>query len=93
MSLRTGAYFGSTLQAVKNAGFTNAAATIDGFVLPTSDPYQLERRPLDADVTVAEVKAWIDDAAANKKWLILNSHRIDTSADQYSITPTNFGLR
>jgi hypothetical protein len=36
------------------------------------------------------VKQWVDSAAANHVWLIMEFHGIETSGDQYSMTPTLF---
>jgi peptidoglycan/xylan/chitin deacetylase (PgdA/CDA1 family) len=85
-----GEYNATTIDIVKNAGLSAAAATLNGLVTPTSDRYQLERRGVESTVTVAQMKQWVDDAFANKQWLILELHRVDTSGDQYSITPDNF---
>jgi peptidoglycan/xylan/chitin deacetylase (PgdA/CDA1 family) len=85
-----GSYNSTTMSLVQNAGFTNAAATIDGNVTPTSDQYQLERLGVTVNVTANQVKQWIDNAIANKQWLILAFHAIDYSGTEYSTTPETF---
>ena len=85
-----GDYDATTLQVVKDAGFSSALSTNDGDVTPSSDKFQLERKGVTVGVTVAQVKSWIDTAVANKEWLILAFHKIDTSGEQYSTTPANF---
>ncbi len=85
-----GAYNSTTMSLVQDAGYSSAAATIDGEVHPTSDPYQLERRGVTSSVTAAEAKQWIDNAIANKRWLILSFHAVDYSGTLYSTTPEVF---
>ncbi len=85
-----GDYDSITIQIVKDAGFNNAVATLDGFVTPTSDRYQLEREGVTSNITFAQVKAWIDQAAANKTWLILAIHEVNNSGNQFSTTPAIF---
>jgi len=86
-----GAYNATSIQTVKNAGFTSGAATIDGDVTPTSDPYQLEHHEIQNTTTLAQVQSWIDEAATKKLWLILTFHRVDQNCDQYCTTPQEFG--
>lgn len=85
-----GDYNDTTLQIVKSAGFTAARSTIDGYTVPTTDHFQLPRLSMEINVTVATAKQWIDAAVANKQWLILTFHRVDSSGDQYSVTPDTF---
>jgi peptidoglycan/xylan/chitin deacetylase (PgdA/CDA1 family) len=85
-----GAYSTTTIQIVKDAGFENAAATISGDVTPTSDPYQLEDEEVQDTTSLAQVKAWIDDAATKKLWLVLTFHRVDQNCDTYCTSPQEF---
>lgn len=85
-----GEYSSTTLDIVENAGFSSAAATIDGYVSPASDPYQLEYQEVNSDIPLAVVKTWIDKAAIDKTWLILTFHDIKLGGDLYSTTPTTF---
>ena len=85
-----GEYNADSIQAVKDAGFTNARTTIDGYATPTADPYQLPRLGLYSNTALDQVKQWIDQAVAKKEWLIFAFHRIDTSGDTYSTTPSDF---
>lgn len=85
-----GDYNDTTLSLVKSDGFSDAAATIDGDATLISDKYQLERQSMESTVTLAQTQKWIDNAIANKEWLILSFHQIDTSGVQYSISPTIF---
>jgi len=85
-----GEYDSNVIQIVKNAGFSDAVSVIGGYGLPTSDKYQLERKLVDVNTTVAQVQAEVDEALRDKKWLILEIHQVDTSGDLYSVTPNNF---
>lgn len=86
-----GDYNATTLQIVKNAGFSSAAATIGGLATQTSDPYQLEHHEVDSSVTAAQAKQWIDQAAADHGWLILTFHDVsDNPPDTYATTPAIF---
>lgn len=85
-----GDYDTTSLSIVQNSGFTSAAATIDGFVSPSSDKYQLERQGPLVNTPLSQIKQWIDDAQTNKKWLIITFHQIDTNGGQYSVTPATF---
>ncbi len=83
-----GSYNGAIKGMVSNAGYL-AARSSDGGLNEKldADLYALKRIPVDSHTTLAEVTAQIDKAIAEKKWLILNFHRIDTSGLQYSATP------
>ncbi|MDO8572617.1 MAG: polysaccharide deacetylase family protein [bacterium] len=75
---------------VKNAGLANARGTGKYYAQQTENPFTLPRMGVEVNTTVADVKTWIDTALANKEWLILGFHQIDTSGEQYSTTPDTF---
>jgi peptidoglycan/xylan/chitin deacetylase (PgdA/CDA1 family) len=85
-----GDYNATTISIVKNAGYDSAASTINGYVSPVSDRYQLERQSVESGTTITQIKQWIDSAAANKRWLILTFHGIDNTGERYSTTPAIF---
>jgi peptidoglycan/xylan/chitin deacetylase (PgdA/CDA1 family) len=85
-----GAYDASTDSVVKSCGLSSAATSNGGYVTQASDPFQLERQSIQNSTTIAQVKQWVDSAAANHVWLIMEFHGIETSGDQYSMTPTLF---
>ncbi len=85
-----GDYDATTTQIVKDAGYTNARSTITGYTTPYSDHYQLPRFVVLNSTTPAQIEQWIDEAVADKAWLIIEFHQVDTSGDTYSITPANF---
>lgn len=82
-----GDYDAATIQAVLDAGFTSAAATITGGVTAASDPFQLQYREVTSATRLADVQAWLADAAAQRHWLILTFHRIENSSEYYSVPP------
>ncbi len=63
-----------------SAGFTSGRSVDRGFNDKVTDPYALKIQQVGRDVTVAEVEAWIDQAAASDTWLILMFHQIDNDA-------------
>lgn len=85
-----GEYDSTTMQIVKNAGFSSARSTIDGYANAISDHYQLPRQGVINTTTVAQIKGWIDQAIAQKSWLIIAFHEVNTSGNALSITPANF---
>ncbi len=84
-----GAYDAATDAVVKSC-LSAAATSNGGYVTPSSDPYQLERQSIQNSTTLAQVRSWVDAAAANHTWVILEFHGIENSGDQYSMTPTLF---
>lgn len=85
-----GEYDATTTAIVANAGFSSGAATIGGYVTPSSDHYQLEYRELHNDTTLAQVKQWIDTAASTHTWLILTFHDVINNGGTYTSTPAMF---
>ncbi|OHA16380.1 MAG: hypothetical protein A3H57_00675 [Candidatus Taylorbacteria bacterium RIFCSPLOWO2_02_FULL_43_11] len=85
-----GSYDANVIDMAQNAGYTSAAATLDGYAKPTSDPYQLQRQGITRNVTASTIKSWIDKAMTEKKWLVLSFHSIDYSGTEYSTTPEIF---
>lgn len=83
--------YDDAVKAVTQAvGFTNARGTISSYVGPTSDRFALPSKGVEITTTVADVTSWIDAVIANKEWLILRFHDIDTSGSKYSATPDTF---
>jgi peptidoglycan/xylan/chitin deacetylase (PgdA/CDA1 family) len=74
-------------QAVKDAGFQGARSARQGFNNRYTDPFALLDQHVESSVTIDQVQGWIDQAIADKTWLILEVHDVDESGSQYSITP------
>jgi peptidoglycan/xylan/chitin deacetylase (PgdA/CDA1 family) len=85
-----GDYDAAVLQEVKDAGYTNARTTITGYTTPSSDHYQLPRQVVLNTTSVAQMESWVNEAAADRVWLIIEFHQVDESGNTYAITPANF---
>lgn len=85
-----GEYNAGTIQVVKDAGFSNAVATINGYVSPSSDIYQLERTNIILGTKIDEIKSAVDKASAEKRWLVFAIHGIDNSGGAYTTTKEIF---
>ncbi len=59
--------------------FAAGRSVIQGYNLKNTDPYALQVQVVDASVATNTIHSWIDYAAANKVWLILLFHQIETS--------------
>ncbi len=75
---------------VKNAGYSSARGSYYGPNGTTSDHYDLYDIRVDQTSTLANLQKQIDQAKADKRWLILELHDIKTGGDEYSITPAFF---
>lgn len=82
-----GEYNGAVIQSLKDAGYLGARSVHSGFNDKLSDPYLLMDQHVESNTTPAQVQTWIEQAKANKTWLILELHQQDYSNDQYSNTP------
>ncbi|MFA6160668.1 MAG: polysaccharide deacetylase family protein [Patescibacteria group bacterium] len=82
-----GDYTQAVVQAVKDAGYLGARSVESGYNDKASDKFLLMDQHVTSDVTVNQIKAWIDQAKAQKKWLILEMHQQDNSGELYSNTP------
>ncbi len=57
-----------------------------GYNTPDTDPYRLYVQFHTRSVPVSQVKAWIDTAIAQRKWLVLGMHYVDHPSGEYSIS-------
>ncbi|KKW43792.1 MAG: hypothetical protein UY93_C0002G0388 [Parcubacteria group bacterium GW2011_GWA1_56_13] len=86
-----GEYDSTTIQIVKDAGFSSARSTINGYATAASDHYQLPRQVILNTTTASQVRGWVDQAVSQKSWLIIAVHQVDGSGEAYSTTPATFG--
>jgi len=91
-----GAYNANTIAIGKQVGFISQRSVNAGFNTKDNlDLTQLKIEEVDANITPAQVQAWVNQAIAQKSWLILVYHEIDTKApagsgdDDYVTSPTN----
>ena len=84
-----GDWDGRVEDIIKASGYIGARATDLGFNTRNSDPYDLRTENVEANTTLAQVQTWVDEAIANKTWLILAFHDVsNTPIDEYTITPS-----
>lgn len=87
-----GAYSADVIAAIKAAGYTSHRSTDVGYnSLDSFDPYNIKVQNVTDLTTVDQVKAWIDEAIANKTWLVIVYHEVGTTvADPtYAVSPAN----
>lgn len=82
-----GAYNSTIRQIVTEEGFFASRTTDNGLNTKTQDPYTLKRHSMEVTTTLAQVKQEVDRAIAEKTWLILVFHEVNTSGRRYSVTP------
>lgn len=58
--------------------------------LPLTNTYSLKIHEVDSTTRLPDVINWVNEAKAQKNWLILMFHRVDTSGEQFSTTPEIF---
>lgn len=85
-----GAYDEAAIQEMKDNGYYSHRSTDEGFnTYGTLDRYNILVQNVEKTTTVAQVKAWIDEAHANNTWLVLVYHDVaadgDTAGD-YGVT-------
>jgi peptidoglycan/xylan/chitin deacetylase (PgdA/CDA1 family) len=74
---------------VKDTGIMiGARGSYFGMNAPFSNRYAAYDIRLDATTQLATVKQHIDQAIANKRWLILELHDVTVGGNEYAITPT-----
>ncbi len=77
-----GSYNDQVIQMVKDAGFATARSTNGGFnIKGLPNRYTLNRQGVNSNTTFAVVKGWIDQAMANKTWLVLVFHHVNSDGD------------
>ncbi len=73
--------------AVQAAGYLGARGSYFGLNTTATDRYALFDQHVESGTTLAEVKSWIDQARADKRWLILELHEQKENGGQFSNTP------
>lgn len=83
-----GNYNNAVIQALVSAGYeAGRTAYPDGENYKDTNKYELKVVDVQLAMPIETVRAWIDQAVANKSWVIFMYHQIDGSGDQYSTTP------
>lgn len=73
--------------AVIRAGYVGARTSDSGFNFRDSDRFLLKTQNVLVTTTPEQIRAWIDNAVANRTWVILLFHSIDRTGSPYSVTP------
>jgi len=84
-----GSYNTGVQQLTEQAGYIGARSVLSGFNGKNTPKYALLAQSVNADTPLSQVQTWIDQARANKQWLILVFHTISNnlSQDPYGTTP------
>jgi peptidoglycan/xylan/chitin deacetylase (PgdA/CDA1 family) len=82
-----GEYNSSTIDILKTAWYIWARSVEEWINTPSSDKFQLKDLHIESTTTWATIKAWIDTAIADKKWIILEMHAQGTNLWQYANDP------
>jgi peptidoglycan/xylan/chitin deacetylase (PgdA/CDA1 family) len=84
-----GAFSESVIRMVREAGMRGACGTDGGLNdMATLEPFALKRRSLQSTSYYWNITAEIDEAVAQKKWLILLVHFVEpVPSHDFSITP------
>lgn len=79
----------TVMNQVRSAGYAGSrlAGGNSGYNYPGDDPYWIKSKTIEVTTTTATIKSWIDEAVANKLWLILLMHEISNNGNQYSLPP------
>ncbi len=78
-------------QITKNAGYSGSRGSYWGLNSPTANKYALYDIRYDKATSAATINAWIDQAVADKRWLILELHDVlPSGGDELSITNAKF---
>ncbi|OHA27239.1 MAG: hypothetical protein A3C06_04065 [Candidatus Taylorbacteria bacterium RIFCSPHIGHO2_02_FULL_46_13] len=86
-----GSYTESLERIVREAGYTLARSVWSGHNDKGQDLYALRCNDMRSDTSLASVKQLIDQAQAEKKWVILLFHHIDnTDSNIYTVTTSFF---
>jgi peptidoglycan/xylan/chitin deacetylase (PgdA/CDA1 family) len=76
--------------AVKNAGYQVARGSYYGLNGTVSDRYNLYDIRIDASSNLNTIKQYIDQAKADKRWIVLEIHDVMTGGDEFAVTPAFF---
>ncbi len=83
--------YNSTVKSIVQLSGFSAARTAKsedyGLNFKNTDHYLLKTQSVEITTTIDQIKAWINEAVAQKGWLILVFHQVDNSGSQYSVTP------
>jgi peptidoglycan/xylan/chitin deacetylase (PgdA/CDA1 family) len=84
-----GAYNSTVIQAIQNAGYIAARSVENNFNTPSTDKFTLAIQRVHSNTTINDIRSWIDQAQAQKTWLILMFHEVvsNQATDCLGIVP------
>ena len=86
-----GDYNAHVNDAIKAAGYAAHRTVDEGYNSKDNyDPYRLRVQNILNTTTPQQIQAWIDQAKADKTWLILVFHRIGDNPEQYDSSVASF---
>lgn len=87
-----GSFNATTEQVLQQAGYVAARTVNPGYDYLNSPIDELVAQSVYSDTTAAQMEGWIDQAVANKQWLILIFHPVETDLtnELYGTTPQIF---
>jgi peptidoglycan/xylan/chitin deacetylase (PgdA/CDA1 family) len=85
-----GDYSDAVEEQVKNSGYIGARSVDRGYNIKSTDRYALKIQQVDASSTPAQIQTWVDQALADKTWLILMYHQLDNSDAPLGESPADF---
>ena len=85
-----GDYNGETKSVAATSGYVGARSADTGYNTRSTDKFALKVQQITVTTSVDEIKAWINKSVADKTWLILMFHQVDSSGKQLSTVTLNF---
>ena len=84
--------FDSSVQTIAtNAGYTSARSVLRGYNDKTTNKMALVIQQVSRDDTIAELRSWVDQAAASNTWVIFMFHQISNNTnDTLGISQADF---
>lgn len=87
-----GAYNDQVIADIKAAGYQSHRSTDVGYnSIDNFDPYNIKVQNITSATTPADVQAWVNEAIANKEWLVIVYHEVSDAPEDttYYVTPDN----
>lgn len=77
MAYPYGRYNATVQTAAQDAGFVIGRSVDRGFNVTSTDKFALKIQQVDRTTTLTELQGWVQQAVADKTWLILMYHQVD----------------
>jgi peptidoglycan/xylan/chitin deacetylase (PgdA/CDA1 family) len=83
-----GEYNATVINAIRQTYSSHRSVNVGYNSRDNFDPYNILVQNVVRSTTAAEVQSWVNKAVADKSWLVLVYHEIDTNNNEYSTLPT-----